>query len=487
MKKILWIVVLFIMIINIAKSQGYQVFTSNRDALYSSGSGEVKFVRIDSVNSTSDSIFYPITNIQQVGYNCFLPNAYSWIGKKIIIQPNGNNLFLNRMNDTILIKTRNGINDPWTAYKQGTLLNVVANVIQVDTLRIFGQLDSVKTIGFQVYDAAMNPLPNILNQRKLLLSKNHGLVKTVNFCLFPEPYITNTNEYLDTFQLIGLSKPDFGIQNLRWFDVNDFQVGDVLHILHEENNWNSPSNGYSKGVKKIFKYLDRTDMTDSIIYSIDCEVSMFDYQKATGDTTFAYTHDTLRVVILPNLMFDKLPGEIIANGNTVYTYLMNCNNPISKIKPASSIHQSITDSCWNYPVVDGCFPDYTYLKGLGGPYYECVYSFEKQSNKLVYYKKGSVTWGIPLSVDQCQDENIIHAISTYPNPASTNVKLKLNLTSKSATLQVFTLWGNKVESRDLPAGTSEYTLPIAHYSKGIYMVRLQYSDGTQATSKMVKQ
>ncbi len=118
----------------------------------------------------------------------------------------------------------------------------------------------------------------------------------------------------------------------------------------------------------------------------------------------------------------------------------------------------------------------------GGQYY-VMGCFRRYCGQLVppIIRINSITHGVN-EINKPQIE-----LTIYPNPASTNVKLKLNPTSKSATLQVFTLWGNKVESRDLPAGTSEYTLPIAHYSKGIYMVRLQYSDGTQATSKMVKQ
>ena len=45
------------------------------------------------------------------------------------------------------------------------------------------------------------------------------------------------------------------------------------------------------------------------------------------------------------------------------------------------------DSCWSNCCADGCFPAYQYIKGLGGPYYECsnAFSLGGMENKLVYF------------------------------------------------------------------------------------------------------
>jgi len=77
-------------------------------------------------------------------------NRYSWIGKRVIIKDNGDNLNFNRENDTITIKTKATLNLSWTAYKLMDSIAIVARVTDYNTLSFLGQMDTVKTIKFQV-------------------------------------------------------------------------------------------------------------------------------------------------------------------------------------------------------------------------------------------------------------------------------------------------------------------------------------------------
>ena len=135
-----------------------------------------------------------------------------------------------------IIKTTALLNDSWTAYYLPDSIKIIATVISHDTMSFLGQLDSVKTIGFQVYDKNMDLLDYPLNTMELRISKNFGFVKTFNFYLFPN--LTDyTSERFEEYSLIGLSNPEIGIQNLTWFEINDFQPGDELHIVNESRSW----------------------------------------------------------------------------------------------------------------------------------------------------------------------------------------------------------------------------------------------------------
>lgn len=266
-------------------AQDYQTVKSDRIAFFNSQYGNIKCIRIDSAIFKKDSIFYPFSNIQQLDYECFSPYSYSWIGKKVLIQSNGYNLFFNKRNDTIKINTSAKLNESWIAYELQDSIRIIAKVINHDILEFLGLHDSVKTIGFQVYDKEMTSLVHNLNDMSITISKNYGSVRMLNFSLFPNFESDFFNEQLEYFNLIGLSKPKIGVQNLTWLDVYDFQVGDELHILYESSDW-VPNFGYYTKRKTKFKYLERLESQDSLVYRLEREESTFRRIEKWDSTTY---------------------------------------------------------------------------------------------------------------------------------------------------------------------------------------------------------
>ena len=101
----------------------------------------------------------------------------SWIGSKIIVKENGDNLFFNKNNDTICIKTRASEGNSWTALQLTDSTFIQASVVSHDVMTFMGIQDSVKTIVFQAYNNSMEPEESNVNGLEICLSKNHGLVK----------------------------------------------------------------------------------------------------------------------------------------------------------------------------------------------------------------------------------------------------------------------------------------------------------------------
>ena len=163
----------------------------------------------------------------------------------------------------------------------------------------------------------------------LQISKNYGFIKTFNFYLFPDITVDYPPDQFEELDLAGLSNPKTGVQNLTWFDVNDFRPGDELHILDESSTWFGNVSGYTTTNKAVYKYLDRTDYEDSIVYHYSRRQSI--YTLWSDSSSFKFYNDTLKEVIKPDTLFDKLPGAAIVSDFEMYSYYMANGALLSKI------------------------------------------------------------------------------------------------------------------------------------------------------------
>ena len=450
-------------------AQNYQSVNSSRIAFFKNQSGNVNCIRVDSVKFQVDSILYLFSNIQQLDYDCYTPYGDSWIGKEIIVGNKDYDYFFNRTHDTIKIKKNARLNENWVAYERLYSVKIIAEVINYDTLHFLGQIDSVKTIRFQVYDASMSPVSHDLNNKSIILSKNYGLIKTLNFYLFPDyqnGYLSD--QQLVEYDLIGMTNPEMGIQNLEWFDVHDFQVGDELHTYYEQSDYLDEEYGYTNTIKTIDKYLERTNYDDSIVYFIERKQS----RHFSKDDSNSFFYDTIKSVIIQNSIFNKLPGDPIISEFAAYSYYMTIENNISKTEPPLPIWPSYNDSCWTDCCADGCFPEYKYIKGLGGPYYKCsnAFSFGGMENKLVYYKKGQIIWGTPLIITGISEISIESEIELYPNPAKEIIWIKTVTANLPCSIELLNLNGQVLMGQEL---NSELTsLDIKKYTPGIYLFKI---------------
>lgn len=161
------------------------MFYSDRISYYENPENEVKCIRIDSIEPGRDSIVFPFSNIQFIDYNCASPYGASWIGEMVVVRAIGEHLFQNKYGDTITIYTRHPLNMPWRIYQDDEVV-INAQITQHDTSSFLGLVDSVKTIGFQVYDKFENQISHSLNNKTILISKHYGVVRVLNFYQFPD-------------------------------------------------------------------------------------------------------------------------------------------------------------------------------------------------------------------------------------------------------------------------------------------------------------
>lgn len=486
MKKPFLLSMVFLSLIFQVTSQNYQTVNSARTASFQYY-GDHGFVRIDSVAFDTDSILIPFRNIREVDYWCYTINGAHWLGDKIIIRDDGMNIFLNRDADSIYINTASSLNDSWTAFHRPGELSIISTVISHDTISFLGLQDSVKTIGFQVYNELMNPVNHLINNYTIKLSKNYGLVRTLNYSIFPDltptAYPPVQFEYLVEFDISGLSDPVTGIQDFNWMDIFDFQPGDEIHV---KRYWKQTMQETDIQLL-ILRYLERTDYPDSIVYYAERIFSQ-SYNNQ-GNYTFTFIHDTIPEIILPNPIFDKLPGEVgidtISYGSelTAYSLKMYSGTHLAKIIPEENYwFFNYGDTCWHTAIYDGCMSDYAYYKGLGGPYLWCWW-FGESYRSLVYYKKGDVEWGTPLVIVGVDEAKTLHDIKVYPNPANSYVNVELKEPALPAKIEIYSSIGSLL--KDFKLTETVQQMSIEGLRPGLYLYRIASEKEVLGSGKLV--
>lgn len=470
-------------------SQNYQLIYSNRSALFELPNKSVVSYKVDSITFESDSVFHftkhlkPDTN----SYDCYTLSGNWWIGGTMSIS-GVYNIFTNKFNDSIRIKTDAKPGENWIVYEKTDSMIVVGVVTAQNNMNFLGITDSVKTIGFQVYDYLMNPLSSALNNMNIQISKHHGLIKTLNFNLFPcyfqDVYFVNPfyGYSLIELPLIGISNPDIGKQNLTQLKIFDFEINDELHIQMKYL-----SLGYMYRVRKqIIQFTGRINYTDSIQYSTHVKENVFTVLYSNFDTTDIYTEYDKNFTVKPDTIIDKLPAELLLDG-LFANFLYTLNTP--RMKKITDSEYFLTESGMNlfcYTNYDGCNFSQTYIEGLGGPYYYCEFFYVTlDTRELIYYKKGTETEGTPFSFTNINSFSAQKSVQIYPNPASDYLVITSEKNLFPLTLNLMDVHG-RIVMKSIIDHSGE-TLSISHLPKGMYMYRLILNDELIQTGKFIIQ
>lgn len=162
-------------------------------------------------------------------------------------------------------------------------------------------------------------------------------------------------------------------------------------------------------------------------------------------------------------------------------------SPLSKINPSGNERFTFGgDSCWRMIIADGCLTDDKYYKGLGGPYYSCIHAFclGGAERKLVYYKKGGVTWGSPLIVTGISDNTKTKKIMIYPNPATSTVNIIFsNCSYQDSYIYIYNIQGQLQKAMHLVSNNS--LINISDLSSGIYILKITDNESILKMDKLV--
>lgn len=467
-------------------SQNYRILQPGQTTLYTSTYGPILGMRVDSVGMEgNDTVFYLLKNLQQMDWNCYLIDGPSWMGDRVKIHQNGETIFYNAMEQPVLIKTLAVSGEAWMAYST-VELSFQASIASVGFTDILGLPDSVKTISFQAQDADGVNIDHEVNSLNLILSKNHGMVKTLNFFNFPDFYLGGVLQNVCELSLSGIDNPETGIQNLTWKEVHNHNIGDELHTVFI----NSYAFYYSEK-ETIARLIGKNIQGDTTVYLWENKVKISTHENDSN--TFTAFIDTITEYITLKPEFDMLPGEAgyYIPFDAYNTTIMNENihGPVKTELMGSILIQGGMpgDSCYTPMIICGCIPGNDYYKGLGGPYFYCNMGIDSYTRELVYYKKDGVEWGDSLNftvnTSLLPIDTKPEIVTIFPNPAQNLVNITFKDNHGKFRLQIIDNSGRELTGFSLKGETN--TIVLSHLKPGIYLLRIS-TENQFITKRIVK-
>lgn len=435
---------------------------------------------------SGDTIFYSFATIRDTATDCKDTTKGSILGRKIYRHSSDYFFyFFNKRNDTIYVNAKALLNDTWRFVKltSGTFLE--ANVISVGPDSVMNVLNDVLTIELQAKRNDGVPIASPWNGKILKLSKNYGLSRTFDMVNVP----FDTTSYI----LVGKLKPVIGIQEFGWREVYDFSLGDVLHYSGYTNSYTTSNNTTWKEIQTVIGKTFYGSNNDSVVYKFDrCRSTVLN-----PGSNHTYTHDTLTVKYKFNVMANdssimRMPDQF--KRENVYAsqydrYMKAFNNRQTKKIGIDKFR--FINTCFVIPS-GSVTVSRNYSEGLG----QTEYNRDDQSDmqefyRLVYFKKGSETWGnavgtecSPLLDVQEQTASTGPEVRIAPNPMKNQAEISITGTKITENMQfvLYNIVGKEVYRQKVTANTMSFernNLPA-----GLYIYILQ-EKGNSVKGKLV--
>lgn len=412
--------------------------------------------------------------------NCVSPTKPSWIGNQVLIKDNGFNVFFNRQNDSIFINTQAQLNESFVFYNYPDGSYFLATIGAEEIISFLGISDTAKTIILQLYTSDNQPATSLLNEKELIISKNYGFYKTLNFRDFPEfgTWTFQVREHI----LYGHENIVEGFKKMALKDIYDFEVGDEYHYKKDFS-----TEDFSWSQQTIRHVLNKEWISDDVVkYQFHKEE--WGYEGPVPYYEFYHTIDTVFEIFsdLDSIISEALPFE---------PYTLNYNFPrISfniiktddyNYRPALGItdngyEQYNSDTCYYRWWFDsGTLSSNVYVKGCG--MLENYYSFDYPTeyayySNLLYFKKPNEEWGIPLTPPtiRIQENALSEKVILFPNPASDILNINFDKQLKIKTIAICNPAGQLVIQKQSPINS----IDISSLQAGLYFVEIVTEQGS---------
>ena len=466
-------------------AQNYQNICSSGITFYKDKDSFLKAFRRDSIllPGNNDSIFISYTTIRDSTPNLFVCRDTTnggVLGRKIYKEHNGWVYFFNKKNDTIKLNTLAVLNESWKYCKLPNTCYLEAKVTGIINDSVLGLTDQVKVISFQAKDAGNNNISDIFNQKQIKLSQHYGLSEIYD--IYWTPYDTIH------YTLAGKTTPQLGVQPFTWQDVYNFDVGDEFHYDgYYHYNDQGP---YWHSIKKI---LAKTvyGNNDSVVYQIEfCEKKWFSMPPPSIQVTYDTVYEKYNFIQLSNdLTMQRLPDEFVSTwelspryGRQISTFH---NRPVQTYDDFAYMYYHDTH-CYSDPFEGGQNVHYYSPElGLTGfSHTEGPVPWINNQEFLVYYKKGTETWGTPVSTDCNSLVDIPQipfqgkpVVKIIPNPIETQGTIIVEncFPGDQLKFDLFDYLGRKIVNFQITSGFSNFSRE--NFPSGLYLYTVTTDDG----------
>ncbi len=478
-------------------AQNYKPTVEGQESYYIKPDGEIKGIKTNQVSiSGNDTI---LNNFHTFKYDTsYCPpdfksgsihasNAYSpsWLGKDIILKPNGEVNLTNHDDEIITLHTWAGYGTSWNAFDLQGGNYIEASVTSITQSNVLGNIDSIKTIALQAKNNQGTNISHPINGSEIKLGKNSGFVQLFSFLEFPD----NTDSYIITDQT-----------KLARRDVYDFNIGDVIQVKIEDYYGGQPFDTLAYVTKTI---LSKTysQGQETVEYSIQQDYliyrSYYDYQNThqtvylpqeTYSETVTVMYDSLSSYIDEN-MPEEVGFKYWPTNNKDYPYYYHLFAPDTICSRVSMelynllgfIDNTQPDTCW-YQHLDGETPITVYIKELGEYRHEYG-NFHQYHETPIYYKQGGEICGSLVTGTKEQVPPLEIQISIYPNPASNELNIMLTQPILDATLNIYDTVGKLVLSKQNVNGNQlRFDLGL---ESGVYFVHVSAKNHKTFARKII--
>ncbi|OFX18273.1 MAG: hypothetical protein A2033_17650 [Bacteroidetes bacterium GWA2_31_9] len=432
---------------------------------------------VDSVSTNGNDSIYHLNRIAHECDTCNIPyyspilniNYPQFLQKKVRFRDNG--IFIFSDTSTFVLKSLANINDTWIF---DTINNINATISSQYSASYFGITDSFKTILLSTGDT-------------IVLSKSFGIIQF--------PYHYNSDIY---YKLFGIENRNLGIKVPNFWDIFNFNVGDVFQYKGSSGN---PGGNDFWTYKFIINSKSTTD--SSYIYNISYytnyfgfwDPSTYHYEHA-GDSTIIFTdslnHSANKFNNEPtkpcwifnckySIYYDFNCFEMWEHENIYFskTEYISCNtNEIIKSRN-ENVYITNYDSTLNYNGYQTTLTNYSL--GLGAIYSSFMFFENGGSETLEGYikngdTKGTVsTDGIILSRNLKEQKN--YTVNIFPNPAKDFIEIEFldNYKIASGTIILTNINGSEIKKQQFDSMKTKVN--ISELNDGIYIIKIISEQG----------
>jgi len=468
----------FILLSVIVNAQNWQVVHLGENKFFTKNGYPLQATRVDSATlSGTDSLFYNFfTHDEYTGGGCIDTLAPSWIGRKILLENSGRNVFFNINNDSIFIQTHASLGFSWHLYDFPSGDYFQATVSYSGIQFIGAVSDSVKEISIVRKNATGVIVSDFFNGKKITISKNNGIVALFGMRYFPQVF------FLPADTINYVYNP--AVHLLTRAEIYDYNVGDEIAYQY--------SCGGAPGCIMLRKVLDKW-------YSTASDTVFYRLQYVTQCTTIvppppspyglAYTTTTDTQVVFYTNLADKLflkmpseytifPGNVLAN---VEHYSID-NSYCGRDMYRSISTQYYFDGTCYLPAFEPHVIYNVYINGFGGPFMEQDNDLSGPgfcSGQILYMNKAGIdtcgTAPVFVGIQELAANKM--SVSLFPNPCQEKFTLSLstqNNLEKRTDVQIFALDGRIVKTVEIqPSSTNliQVEIVVSELTNGLYFLK----------------
>lgn len=427
---------------------------------------------------------------------CFLFDT-TWVGYMIEQDTvTWETWFFNNESDTIRFDPAAGLGQTgfYCRMANGNVMRgIVSSVVQGTVMTV---TDSIRMITLNLEDQFGSPLPSDFNGKVVSVTKQFGLLRTYKWSEFPN----DTTSY----SLYGMENPTQGGRIVTAQQIFDFNIGNRF-------DWFTAYNPSATQSPTTFYYYSRvitgkTVNGDTVTYNYTEDVvHKFGSTVVSQSWAVPGTFTVVFSVLDSMYEFQNRPYDMIQFPDTVNMWGSSFIYATMEYSPnlyngrqlkgyyyGGPFYYDTTTNCFNGSSVSwGPCDGYNEIwgEGIGEVYYRggsatCYYTYQ-----LVYFEKGTETWGTPhnwsviLDVpaqDVVSDGNIV-----YPNPATDFIFVNFPQSISLVNYQIYNNCGQLVSSGSTVTAGGKAQIPVNQLASGAYSLVFE-SNGQQQYSRFVK-